>query len=257
MLPGERHQKILELLVRNKSISVASLCDALEASEATIRRDLTTLEADGKLERTHGGAMLNYQSPVEYEATFNQKELLQASHKKAIAKRAFRLLRDNESVFLDAGTTTLELAHLIGQSNLHLMVITNSNTLSQAISANPHVDLYVVGGKVRLNTLATVGTLAVETIKRFNVSKTFIGVNGITVDNGLTTPDMEEAETKRAMLSIGRERIVLADYTKFNSVAMCQIAPISMIDAIVTDKEIQRSFVDSFESNDIKMLIAD
>ena len=256
MLPAERRHRILELLVRNKSITVKTLCDSLEASEATIRRDLTALESEGKLERTHGGAMISNLSPLDYEASFYQKETLQATQKRAIARKAFEVLRDHESIVLDAGTTTLELANLIGQSNLHIRVITNSTMVSRAISENINAELFVIGGKVRLNTLATVGTIANELIKRFNVSKSFIGVNGISVDRGLTTPDIEEAETKRIMLSIGRERFVLADHTKFKQIAMCQIAPISMVDCIISDQELEGEYVEAFEMNDIKILLA-
>jgi DeoR family fructose operon transcriptional repressor len=256
MLPGQRHYLILELLMKNKSISVKTLCDELEASEATIRRDLTILESEGKLERTHGGAVLSYFSTIDQEESFNQKESMLAIQKQRIAQKAFELLKENESIILDAGTTALELANLIGKSNLKINVITNSTTISKYISENKNAELFIVGGKVRLNTLATVGSLAIDTIKKFNVSKTFIGVNGITLDSGLTTPDFEESQIKNAMLSMGRERIVLTDHTKFNKVAVCRIAPISMIDCIITDIDIEPKYVEEFEANDCKMILA-
>lgn len=256
MLPGQRHYLILELLMKNKSISVKTLCDELEASEATIRRDLTVLESEGKLERTHGGAVLRYFSTIDQEESFNQKESMLATQKQRIAQKAFELLKENESIILDAGTTALELANLIGKSNLKISVITNSTTISKYIGENRNAELFIVGGKVRLNTLATVGSLAIDTVKKFNVSKTFIGVNGITLDSGLTTPDFEESQIKNAMLSAGRERIVLTDHTKFDKVAVCRIAPISMIDCIITDKDIDPKYVEEFEANDCKMILA-
>ncbi|MDD3413106.1 MAG: DeoR/GlpR family DNA-binding transcription regulator [Lachnospiraceae bacterium] len=256
MLPGQRHYLILELLMKNKSISVKTLCDELEASEATIRRDLTVLESEGKLERTHGGAVLRYFSTIDQEESFNQKESMLATQKQRIAQKAFELLKENESIILDAGTTALELANLIGKSNLKISVITNSTTISKYIGENRNAELFIVGGKVRLNTLATVGSLAIDTVKKFNVSKTFIGVNGITLDSGLTTPDFEESQIKNAMLSVGRERIVLTDHTKFDKVAVCRIAPISMIDCIITDKDIDPKYMEEFEANDCKMILA-
>lgn len=256
MLPGQRHYRILELLMKNKSISVKALCDALEASEATIRRDLTVLESEGKLERTHGGAMLRYFSTIDQEESFNQKETMLAIQKQSIAQKAFELLKENESIILDAGTTVLELANLIGKSRLKIHVITNSTTISKSISENTNAELFIVGGKVRLNTLATVGSLAIDTIKKFNASKTFIGVNGITLDSGLTTPDFEESQMKKAMLSAGRERIVLTDHTKFDKIAVCRIAPISMIDCIITDTDIDPKYVEEFEANDCKIILA-
>jgi len=256
MLPGERHYRILELLQQNKSISVKQLCEELEASEATIRRDLAVMESDGKLERTHGGAILCGGYPIVQEESYDIKESKLASQKQEIAKKAFELLKNNETIILDAGTTAIELAKLIGKSDLSLSVITNSTTISKAISENENVELYMVGGRVRLKTLATVGSQAVEMIKKFNASKAFIGVNGISIDNGLTTPDFEEAQIKKAMLSSARERIVLTDHTKFDKVAVCKIAPISMIDCIITDRGVDAAYVAALEENDCRVILA-
>ncbi len=256
MLQGERRFRILELLNTNKSITVKALCEALEASEATIRRDLTLLEAEGKLERTHGGAMLADMTPLDYEATFNQKESIEATHKMEISRTAFSMLEENETIMLDGGTTTYELAKLIGQSDLKINVITNSTIISQAIADNPNVTMIVIGGKVRLNTLATVGATAVAEVEKFNVDKSFIGVNGLTLSSGLTTPDVEEADIKRAILKAGRERCVLADHTKFKHVTMCQIAPLSMVDCIITDSDLEKSYVDAYKLNGIRIITA-
>jgi len=251
MLAIDRHEKILQILMKNKTISVKALCDILQASEATIRRDLTLLENENKLERTHGGASISDSIKINYEATFNQKELMASDEKRRIAKRAFDLLRPHDSIIIDSGTTTLELARLIGESTMPLMVITNATTISTIISKNEQIEFYVLGGRVRLNTQATVGSLAIEMLKRFNVSKAFVGVNGITVENGLTTPDLEEAEIKRSMLSIAEERIVLTDSTKFMNVARCQVASISMVDRIITDTQLNNQYYDQFRMHDV------
>lgn len=251
MLAIERHEKIMQILLKNKSISVKALCDLLEASEATIRRDLTQLESESKLERTHGGASIRDSIKLTYEESFNQKELIAAEEKKRIARKAFEGLRPKDSLVLDSGTTTLELARLIGESDMPLMVITNATTISTIISNNVNVEFYVVGGRVRLNTQATVGSMAIEMLKRFNVTKAFIGVNGVTVENGFTTPDFEEAEVKKTMLSIAEERIILTDSTKFQKVALCQIAPTSMADRIFTDVRLNASLYEQFKQHDI------
>lgn len=251
MLAIDRHEKIMQLLVKNKSISVKTLCDLLQASEATIRRDLTLLENENKLERTHGGAFINDSIKLTYEETFNQKELIASDEKRRIAQRAFEMIKANDSLVLDSGTTTLELARLIGESDIPLMVITNATTISNIISKNEKVEFYVLGGRVRLNTLATVGSMAIEMLKRYNVSKAFVGVNGITIENGLTTPDLEEAEIKKTMLSIAEERIVLTDSSKFQKVARCQITPLSMVDRIITDVRLGVPYCDQFGQHDV------
>lgn len=257
MLPGERRHKIVELLMENKAITVKYLCDILETSEATIRRDLSTLESEGKLERTHGGAVLTDDTiKLNYEESFYQKESKFSSKKSKIAQKAFEFLKENDTIILDSGTTTLELARLIGESTIEITVITNATTVSRLISNNPNVELMVVGGKVRLNTLATVGSIAVETLRRFKVDKTFLAVNGVTLESGLTTPDLEEAEVKKTMLLSGVERFLLVDHSKFKKVAMCQIAPISMVDYIITDQDTDEKIIHQFRSNDIKIIQA-
>ena len=253
MLAINRHEKIMQLLVKNKTISVKTLCDLLQVSEATIRRDLTYLENENKLERTHGGAFINDSIPLSYEETFNQKELIASDEKKRIAKYAFNMIRPNDSLVIDSGTTTLELARMIGESDLPLLLITNATTIASIISTNDKVEFYVLGGKVRLNTLATVGSLTMQMLNRFNVNKAFVGVNGITVENGLTTPDLEEAEIKKLMLSIADERIILTDSTKFQKVARCQIAPLSMVDKIITDTKLNNLSYEQFRQHDISI----
>lgn len=236
MMPEERRIKIIEILYTDKRATVLGLCKSLNSSEATIRRDLTILEDEGKLERTHGGAIIKSNIPIEQENSFNEKEGTLLFEKKQIAKMAFSFLRDNDSIFLDGGTTTLELAKLIGRSHIKITVFTNSPNFSQYIATNPKAEQYIIGGRIRNNTLAVVGQFAIDTIRRFRLDKVFIGVNAISHEFGFTTPDFEEAEFKRAVLEQGRDRFILADETKFNKVALCEIAKLESIDRIITSK---------------------
>ncbi len=246
MMPEERRQKIIEILYANKSATVKNLCDQLMASEATIRRDLTVLEDEEKLERVHGGAIIQSNVPIEKEDTYNEKEGVYLYEKKQIAKVAFSYLRENDSIFLDGGTTTIELAKLIGRSRIKINVFTNAPHFTQFIAGNPKAEQFILGGRIRNNTLAVVGQLAIDTIRRFRLNKVFIGVNAISLEYGLTTPDFEEAEMKRAILEKGRERYILADASKFNKVALCEILPISAVDTIITssleEDEIKEKF---------------
>jgi DeoR/GlpR family transcriptional regulator of sugar metabolism len=248
MMPKERRYKIIDILYQNKSATVVDLCDQLNASEATIRRDLTTLEEEGKLERVHGGAIIRSNVPLEKEESFNEKEGARNYEKRLIAQKAFTYLRDNDSIFLDGGTTTLELAKILGKSHIKLSVFTNSPYIAQYIARNDRIDLFIVGGPIRSNTLAVVGQLAIETIRKFRLDKVFIGVNGISTTYGLTTQNFEEAQIKKAILERGRERIILSDPTKFNKVALCEILPVASIDKIITtvldDDDIKRSLLE-------------
>lgn len=236
MLAAERRHKILELLKANQILTVSELCTVLESSEATIRRDLTLLENEGKLERTHGGAVFS-ENKITTEDKVKSREGMETKEKEEIASIAFDLIEDHDSIILDAGTTTLELAKLIGQSKLHLTIITNSTIVFSELAENPHVELIMLGGKVRANTLATVGSVADEMLRRFHVDKVFLGTNGITLDNGMTTADMDEAHIKLTMMMMAKKRIILADHSKFNKVYMNQIAPLSMVDTLITDAQ--------------------
>lgn len=257
MMPEERRKKIVELLYSNssKSITVKALCDTLNASEATIRRDLTVLEEDGKLERTHGGAILNSNILLDREESFGEKEVVNTTEKRMIAKEAFKHIKYNDSIFLDGGTTTIELAKLIGQSHLKLHIFTNAPHFSKYLAQNPKVEQYIIGGKIRNNTLSAIGQMAIEMIKRFRIHKVFLGVNAISIEYGLTTPDFEESEIKRAMLESARERIVLADKSKFNKVALCEIAPITAVDTIITE-QIENQTILQYKNQGVKIIDA-
>lgn len=254
MLVAERRNHILELLKTNRSISVSDLCVACEASEATIRRDLIWLETSGKLERTHGGAIVNPSERIFEEDILTLREGKQLHEKHIIARKAFGLIEDYDSIVLDAGTSTFELARLIGQSDLHLTIVTNSMIVFKELANNPNVELIILGGKVRRNTLASVGSVAVELMQRLFVDKAFVGTNGVGILEGFTTSDMDEASIKRAMLLSAKQRIVLADHTKFNKIYMNQFASTSMVDVLISD-ELDPGIVAEFvEKHDIKVI---
>lgn len=255
MLVGQRRNRIIELLKENHSISVSDLCEILEASEATIRRDLSILENSGKLERTHGGAIYNESNRINIEDVLSSREGKFLLEKQLIAKKAFDLLENHDTIVLDAGTTTYELAYLIGQSNLHLTIVTNSMIVFKELAKNPNVELIILGGKVRTNTLASVGSAAVELMQRLFVDKAFLGTNGINLNEGFTTTDMDEAGIKRAMIQSSKQRIILADNSKFNKVYINQFAPVSMVDIIVTDDQTNKELLNEFiERYDIKVI---
>jgi len=255
MLVGQRRNRIIELLKENHSISVSDLCEILEASEATIRRDLSILENSGKLERTHGGAIYNESNRINIEDVLSSREGKFLFEKQAIAKKAFDLLENHDTIVLDAGTTTYELAYLIGQSNLQLTIVTNSMIVFKELAKNPNVELIILGGKVRTNTLASVGSAAVELMQRLFVDKAFLGANGISLNEGFTTTDMDEAGIKRAMIQSSKQRIILADNSKFNKVYINQFAPVSMVDIIVTDDQTNKELLNEFiERYDIKVI---
>jgi len=249
MLAAERRNRILDTLKVNNAITVTELCVLLEASEATIRRDLTLLETEGKLERTHGGALVG-ETRLNMEDRFSQKETLLREEKKSIALLAYETLVDGDSIILDGGTTTLELAILIGKSDIRLTIVTNSTIVFKELVGNNNLELIMIGGKVKTNTLAAVGPLALDTLKHFNVEKAFIGTNGVSLDIGLTTSDLDEAMIKTAMIQAAKIRYLMVDHSKFNKVYLNTFASLSMIDVLITDaktdKILLKNIIDAY-----------
>lgn len=245
MFSEERQQKISELLKEKSSLKVSALAEIFKVSESTIRRDLQEMEEKGLLTRTHGGAV-SVQG-TSFEPSFKEKEIEEREQKVAIAKIASSMIEDGDTIILDSGTTTLEIAKRI-QAN-KVTVITNSIDIAEVLSGNEKVDLIVTGGSMRVTTRAMVGHITENVLKNFRVDKAFIGANGISIEEGITTPNFTEAQTKKAMMNVANKVIIAADSSKFNKVSFSVISPIRAVSSIITsgdlDKEILRDFEDA------------
>lgn len=245
MLASKRRSLILELIARNQYISVAELSLSLNASEATIRRDLNALQRESKLERTHGGASAI--EPSRSEVKMDEKQTLLVNEKMAIAQHAFSLIQANQTLILDAGSTTQFLARLIGHSQLPLTVITNAITHCSELAKNPHVECYLVGGKLRSNTQACVGALAIAQLSVFKADFAFLGVNGISEHGEFSTADVEEALMKRTMKERASKIVVLSDHTKFQKQWLCVFAKTDEIDVLICDAATPNNVIDALE----------
>ncbi|MDE4542839.1 MULTISPECIES: DeoR/GlpR family DNA-binding transcription regulator [unclassified Thermoanaerobacterium] len=250
MFGEERRMKIAEILSKDKSITVSELSEILGVSESTIRRDLKMLEIDGFIQRTHGGAILN--THTHYEPSFVEKEDYELPSKMQIGKMAASLIEEGDSVILDAGTTTLMIAKSL--QDIHLTVVTNSPIIAIELSNRNNIELIVTGGIERLNTKALVGPIAEMVIRNFKVDKAFIGANAISYENGLMTPDIIEANTKKAMIDVSNEVYAVVDHTKFGKKSFVKFADISDITAIITDDELDYEIVRKYEQANVDVL---
>ncbi|MFC7064072.1 DeoR/GlpR family DNA-binding transcription regulator [Halobacillus seohaensis] len=221
MLTPERHRSILELLHLHHTIKLKDLVHHTGASDSTIRRDLDQLEQLGKLQRVHGGASLRH--PASEEPSMGEKSSMFQSEKLNIAQTAANLVQNGESVFIDAGTTTYEMIPYL--SGKDITVVTNGLHHLDALT-NHHIQTYVLGGFVKERTRAVVGTSALDSLNQYRFDQCFIGTNGISLEDGYTTPDPEEAAIKRTTLTLSQKRYVVADESKFNEVTFSQISPI-------------------------------
>lgn len=207
-------------------VSLEDLMQLLNSSESTIRRDLGELEQEGRLHRVHGGAELFYSLQEELS---NQEKSVKNSHiKKAIAQRASQLIYDNDVIFIDAGTTTEFLLPFLQAKNL--TVVTNSiHHAARLVELS--IETIIVGGYVKQTTDASIGNVALEQIRQMNFDKAFLGMNGVD-DSYLTTPDMEEAVIKKAVLSNAKLAYILVDGTKIGQVSFVKVAPINDVTII-------------------------
>ena len=232
MYAEERQQAIATKARAEGRVDVTSLAVELDVTTETVRRDLTILERQGLLKRVHGGAI-----PVErlgFEPALAARDTVMVAEKERIAKAALAELPPTGAILLDAGTTTSRLAESL-PADRELTVVTNSLPIALTLSVRPALTVLLVGGRIRGRTLAAVDAPAVSALGDLCVEVAFLATNGVSVDRGLTTPDLSEAAVKRAMLRAGQRRILLADHSKVAAVQLARFGGVSDLDVLITD----------------------
>ena len=238
MLAEERFAVILEVLQRRRAATVAELAEALETSESTIRRDLIILAEQGKLNKVHGGATACDTAFDAGEPAMSAKEQLNVEQKDRIARCAAAQVQADDVVFLDAGSTTLRMLEYLEPSAATF--VTNGILHAQRL-AQKGMKAYVLGGLLKVGTEAVVGAAAVQSLCGYNFTKAFIGINGVAVAQGYTTPDPEEALVKATAMRQAYISYVLADSSKFGRVSAATVAPLDRA-CIITDALPDKSY---------------
>lgn len=228
----ERRRAILNLLEKQNKVYVPELCEYFNVSPATIRTDLRILDNEGVLKRTHGGAV--NLSKASYEPTSNFKLSHRSDEKKRIANYAIQLIENGDTIALDTGTTTLELAKLL-PSKHDLTVITNDIAIATYLEQNSGANIIMLGGTIRRGFNCTAGSMAAKMMEPFNVDKAFIASNAFSFEAGFSTPSEEQAEVKSSMIRSASIVNMLIDSSKFNSIAFYKFAQLKDIDRLVTD----------------------
>jgi DeoR family transcriptional regulator of aga operon len=232
MRQAERLGRILEDLSARGSVAVADLSERLDVSAATVRRDLEYLEEQHLLTRTHGGAvaqMVSYELPLRYKSARRQEE------KRRIGQVASSRVHDGAVIGLTGGTTTTEVAREI--VDRQLTVVTNALNIASELAIRPNIKLVVTGGIARPESYELVGPLADGTLADLHLDVAFIGADGITAADGLTTHHEVEAHTDRALMDRASHVVVVADGSKLGRIAFARICPISAVHELVTDAE--------------------
>lgn len=245
MYAPERHQQILATARADGRVDVNRLADDLDVTPETIRRDLTVLERHGLVRRVHGGAI-----PVErlgFEPGIADREGKLAGEKERIAKAALDEVPDGGAVIFDAGTTTVRLAELL-PTDRELTVVTHALPVAMVLAMRPGITLHLVGGTVRGRTLAAVGSWAERELRDIHADVAFLGTNGLSVEHGLTTPDLAEASVKRALVANARRTVVLADHSKIGRVEFAHVVPLTAVDTVITDSGVEPELVEELEA---------
>ncbi|MCT4786565.1 DeoR/GlpR family DNA-binding transcription regulator [Exiguobacterium aestuarii] len=237
MLTKQRHQLILQRLSEQKVVKLKELVDLTDSSESTIRRDLTDLEAEGYLVRVHGGATL-IATPDE-EPTFEEKRDRFVDEKVAIARKAATFIEDGMSIYLDAGTTTQAMVPFL--EGKKIVVVTNSLPIANELF-NLDIKTFVIGGELKRSTQALVGYNARESMMNYRVDLAFLGMNGIDLDAGYTTPDPEEALVKKTAIELAQTSYVLADASKVGKRTFSRVATLDAAQ-LITSSDVSMSSI--------------
>jgi DeoR/GlpR family transcriptional regulator of sugar metabolism len=254
MFANQRREKILELIREDGAAKVIKLAKIFKVSEVTIRQDLERLEQEGFILREHGGAFLkNVEDSVKSITLLNQENL---EKKQLIGKKASELIETGDTIILDSGSTTTEIAkNLIGRKGL--TVITNALNIALILGAEPGIELIVTGGEFKPPTLSLTGQKAADFFEDIHVDKLFLATAGISLRSGLTYPSLSDIVVKKAMIDAADTTYLVADSTKIDKNAFASLGALSLIDYIITDASIDQTKAEILRDHKIEFIIAD
>lgn len=234
MLQKERLENILRYLKLNKFATVDELSQEMDVSTMTIRRDLNSLCEKGYIERCHGGAQMPQKLAPEMD--YSVKKERNQEEKRKIARKAVEFICENDTVYLDSGTTTYEIAKLLCGYTKRISVITNDLNIALLLSDSP-VDVTITGGNVQKKTQSIMGRASEEFLRQFRFSKAFLGSSSVDYDFNLFSPSYEKAFLKKMILELSAQSYLVVDSSKFYSQSMCLVAGFNQFTGIVTDRE--------------------
>jgi len=250
MFAEERKLKILDLLNQNNKVTVSELVRLFNVSSATIRSDLRELNDRGQLIRTHGGAII--ETGAGFEPDTKQKRDLNLAAKQKIARLAIDLINNGDTVIFDTGTTTLELAKLLNQRQ-RITAVTNDFEIARVLEEFNSISVVMLGGQLRRNFHCTVGAAGIEMLAQLSVDKAFMGTNSFSISNGASTPNIEQAEIKKAMVASAQKVILLCSNRKLGKDSFAHFASLDQIDKLVIEKiDVNEKF--EFEERGVEVL---
>lgn len=252
MTLSERHQHIISKLKEKEKVLVTELCEVLNVSPVTVRKDLKMLEEKNLLFRTHGGATAT--NPYIIERPVNEKESIRSTEKTAIGYTAALLVEANDCIIIASGTTVSYFArHIKPMGNL--TVITAAIHVAVELNRHPNAEVLVLGGFLRKSSSSVTGFHAENILEEFSCSKLFLGVDGIDPDFGISTTHIQEAQLNRKMIAAAQKTIVLADSSKFGKRGFGRICGMEVVDQVITDKGISVHMLNRLKDAGVEVLI--
>jgi len=248
----ERRARILEQVDTDGQVEVQHLSGVFGVSEVTIRNDLAHLEHKNLLLRTRGGAIKQRRVGLDFALEEKQKQHLE--EKQRIGRAAIELIKEYDTIVLDSGSTTMEIAKNLNRLN-HITVITDALNIASILAEHKNVKVIIPGGVLRENSYSLVGSLAEQNFRNYYCDKLFLGVDGFDSKYGISTPNVEEAQVNRVMVEISREIIVVTDSSKFLRRSFAFITPITKIDTVITDKGIPPEEHNNLKNMGVKVIV--
>jgi DeoR/GlpR family transcriptional regulator of sugar metabolism len=251
VLAESRRRRLADLIAERGFATLDELVRATGVSESTVRRDLEALDAAGAVKRTHGGAV--YSGEVRSMPAFEDRQAAQAAEKRAIGRAAAALVEDGETVLLDGGTTTLEVARaLVGRP---VQAVTNSLPVAQLLTTSKETDLILIGGYVYPRTGEAMGPLTVAALEGIRAAKVILGVAGI-VPEGVYNSNSLLVETERQMMQCGQQVVVVADRTKFGRQSLSRLCGLEEIDVVVVDSQLTDEYRTLLQARGVRLVLA-
>jgi DeoR family transcriptional regulator of aga operon len=248
----DRRAKIVEKLEATGQVKILELSNEFNVSDVTIRNDLAQLEEKGLLIRSRGGAIKPLRVGIDYKLYEKSKKNLK--EKQAIGKKAAELINEGDIIIIDSGSTAMEVAKNLSDFN-NITIITNALNIASQLVSYDKLNILMLGGMLRHNSLSLTGPIAENSIKNYNCDKLIIGVDGIDSQYGISTPNIEEAQLNKLMIEVSKEVIVVTDSSKFLRRSFALIAPMSYIDIVITDKNIPKEELQRLQNLEIKVIL--
>ncbi|WP_284644841.1 DeoR/GlpR family DNA-binding transcription regulator [Paenibacillus silviterrae] len=251
MLVAERWQKIVQLVNERGSIRVTELSELCQVTEETIRRDLDRLEGEGKLRRSHGGAV-SVQSEGTSEIPYLVRETTNAEQKRDIAASAISLIQPNDRIILDASSTAWYMAQIL--PDVPLTVVTNSIRVTMELSTKEKIQVISTGGRLTSRSLSYVGPLAERSLRTYHVDKAFLSCKGVHPERGVSESNELQALIKQKMIEIADQVVLMADYSKFGQQSFAHVADWEQIDTVITDRQTDTAYIQQLQEQSVRLI---